>query len=83
VLDSVEDIRVEDVRRLEAVMQYADMEHAIRGVLSGGPSQRAIEIHGREKVADAVREALKVFLQPDGSVRLRNVFQYAVAVKTA
>ena len=82
ILKSVEDIRVVDVHRLDAMVTHADLEHAVRGALAGGPSQRAIEIHGREKVADAVREALKIFVQPDGSVRLKNAFRYAVAVKT-
>lgn len=83
VLESVSDIRVEDMRRVEAVMSHADMEHAVRGALAGGPSQRAIEIHGRERVAEVVRGALRSYVQADGSVRLRNVFRYAVAVKTA
>jgi SAM-dependent methyltransferase len=83
VLATVEDIRVEDVQRVEALVEHPDMEHAVRGALAGGPSQRAIEIHGREKVTDAVREALQRFAQPDGSLRLRNAFRYAVAVKTA
>jgi SAM-dependent methyltransferase len=81
VVESVEDIRVEGIHSIEAVMTHADMDHALRGALASGPSQRAIEIHGREKVADAVRDALQPFVQPDGSVRLRNTFRYAVAVK--
>ncbi len=81
VVESVDDIRVEAIHRIEAVMTHADMEHALRGALSSGPSQRAIEIHGRDRVADAVRNALRPFVQADGSVRLRNMFLYAVAVK--
>ncbi len=83
VLESVDDIRVDQIHSIEAVMIHADMNHALRGALSSGPSQRAIEIHGRDKVTEAVREALHPFVQRDGSVRLRNTFRYAVARKMA
>jgi ubiquinone/menaquinone biosynthesis C-methylase UbiE len=83
LFDSVQDLRREGVVDIEAPAQYANVDRAVRGHLAVGPSQRAIEIHGRQRVADAVREALIRFERPDGTVMLRNRFRCAAGISTA
>jgi SAM-dependent methyltransferase len=58
---------------------YADLESAVRGMLSTGLYEAAIEDSGRGLVAKELEEALHPFLQPDASVRMVNVFRYVVA----
>ena len=82
LFESVEDLSRESVREIEVEAEYPDMDRAVRGNLAGGPSQRVIEIFGRDKVADTVRQALAPFQQSDGSVRLRNRFRCAVGRAT-
>lgn len=58
---------------------YPDLETATRGQLSSGPARMAINTAGLAKSASAIRDALATGLQPDGSVRLDNVFKVVVA----
>jgi SAM-dependent methyltransferase len=82
LFDSVQDLRREGVRDIDTVAEYPDMDRAVRANLAGGPSQRVIEIFGRDKVADTVRRALAPFQQSDGAVRLHNRYRCAVGRAT-
>ncbi len=54
---------------------YPNLEIAIRGQMSAGPSQRVVEIFGREKVEAAIRTTLQPFVTPAGEVEMQNRFR--------
>jgi SAM-dependent methyltransferase len=56
-----------------------DLETAVRGHLSSGPAQRAIQVAGRGAVEEAIRTALEPSIQADGTSRHDNAFRYVVA----
>lgn len=58
---------------------YADIATAERANLSAGPTRLAIDHAGLDAVRDAFATALARFVQPDGSVRLDNVFRVVIA----
>jgi SAM-dependent methyltransferase len=64
---------------VEAPFVYADIATAQRANLSAGPTRLAIHHAGLDAVRDAFTKALERFVQPDGSVRLENVFRVVVA----
>jgi hypothetical protein len=57
---------------------YPSPEIALRGQMSAGPSQRVVEIFGREKVEAAIRAALQRFVTPSGEVKMHNRFRCVV-----
>jgi SAM-dependent methyltransferase len=66
-----------EIEEIACPFIYASPGHAIEGQLSTGPSRRAAEIFGRDRVEAALRSAFDEFVQPDGTVRLHNVFRAA------
>jgi len=58
---------------------YPDVDTATRAQLSSGPARRAINEAGRDTAAEAIRAAVATGLQPDGSVRLDNIFKMVLA----
>jgi SAM-dependent methyltransferase len=58
---------------------YPDLDTATRAQLSSGPARRAIDEAGLDVASAAIRDAVATGLQPDGSVRLDNVFKIVVA----
>lgn len=60
---------------------YPNLEIAVRGQMAAGPSQRVVEIFGREKVESVVRKALQKFVRESGEVRMQNRFRCVVAIK--
>lgn len=62
---------------------YADVDAAVRGLLSSGGGARAIQDSGRAATESVVREALVPFTGGDGRVVMRNVFRYVVARRQA
>jgi SAM-dependent methyltransferase len=58
---------------------YADVATAIRANLAAGPTRAAVERAGVEAARAALAGALEPFVQPDGSVRIDNVFRVVVA----
>lgn len=58
---------------------FADLDTAVRGHLSSGPAQRAIEVAGRDAVEAAIRAALGPSVGPDGTSQHANVFRFVVA----
>ncbi|WP_441250067.1 class I SAM-dependent methyltransferase [Kitasatospora sp. McL0602] len=61
---------------------YADLESAVRGMLSTGLYQAAVEDSGLVLVAKELEEALHPYVRSDGSVRMSNVFRYVVAERS-
>ncbi|MFP5257194.1 MAG: class I SAM-dependent methyltransferase [Acidimicrobiia bacterium] len=59
--------------------RFDDLDHAVLGHLSAGPSRRAVQEVGPEAVEQAIREALAASLQPDGSSVQHNAFRFVVA----
>jgi ubiquinone/menaquinone biosynthesis C-methylase UbiE len=68
---------------LPCSMNYPDLNIAMRGLLSAGPSSKAIGYSSYEKVYEAVSGALKPYIQNDGSVRLENKFRIVFSEKAA
>lgn len=67
---------------VSAPRTYPDLATALRGVLSAGPSVRAIATSGEAKVVQAVTEVLARFRLPDGSYRMENTYMFLVASHT-
>ena len=57
---------------------YADLATAVRASLSSGPARVAIEQAGAAPVGETATDALRQFLQADGSVRLENVMRFVI-----
>ncbi len=70
-----------EVHEIDCVFEYPDLETALRGQMAAGPSQRVVEIFGREKVEQAVRGALTRFVAESGKVRMQNRFRCAVVAR--
>ncbi|MBZ5602919.1 MAG: class I SAM-dependent methyltransferase [Acidobacteriia bacterium] len=66
---------------IDCAFEYPSLDIALRGQMAAGPSQRVVEIFGKEKVETAVREALKRFVQPGGSVKMQNRFRCLIATR--
>lgn len=64
---------------LEWPWQYANLDTALRGLLSAGPSTLAVENAGEEAVRAAIANALEPFRLADGGYRLENVLHCLVA----
>ncbi|MER8187440.1 SAM-dependent methyltransferase [Kitasatospora sp. NPDC094015] len=65
--------------RVHCPFAYPDLESAVRGMLSTGLFDSAIEDSGRTLVGKELEEALHPYVQADGSVRMANLFRYVVA----
>jgi SAM-dependent methyltransferase len=59
--------------------EYPDIATAERASLSAGPNRLAVNHAGLDAVRDAFTTALEQFVEPDGSVRLDNVFRVVIA----
>ena len=62
---------------------YADLETALRGMLSAGPVERAIRTSGFERVRDAVVGAIAQYRTASGGYHMNNVFRYLIARASA
>jgi hypothetical protein len=58
---------------------YPDVETAVRAQRCSGPAVRAARHAGPAAVRAALTEVMARYRQPDGTVRLDNVFRYLVA----
>ncbi|WP_073925987.1 class I SAM-dependent methyltransferase [Streptomyces sp. CB03911] len=65
--------------RVSCPFAYADLDSAVRGLLSTGLYDAAVEFSGGSLVAKELEEALHPYLLPGGAVRMANVFRYVVA----
>ncbi|MFJ8747844.1 class I SAM-dependent methyltransferase [Streptomyces sp. NPDC102441] len=66
--------------RVSCPFGYADVDSAVRGLLSTGLFDTAIRATDRIQVEKEVAEALHPHLRPDGTVWMPNVFRYLVCV---
>ncbi|MFC9329422.1 class I SAM-dependent methyltransferase [Kitasatospora sp. NPDC057015] len=65
--------------RVSCPFAYADLDSAVRGLLSTGLYDAAVEFSGGSLVAKELEETLHPYLLPGGAVRMANVFRYVVA----
>ncbi|HEY9441160.1 MAG TPA: SAM-dependent methyltransferase, partial [Streptomyces sp.] len=66
--------------RVSCPFGYADIDSAVRGLLSTGVFDPAIRATSRDRVEKEVAETLHPHLRPDGTVWMPNVFRYLVCV---
>ncbi|MFH9469458.1 methyltransferase domain-containing protein [Streptomyces clavifer] len=66
--------------RVSCPFGYADLDSAVRGLLSTGLFDAAIRATDRSQAEKEVAEALHPHLRPDGTVWMPNVFRYLVCV---
>ncbi len=69
-------LRVTGSGEVPTVWAYPDPETLVRGILSSAGGARALTIVGRAAVAAAITAAAEPFVQPDGSVRMHNLFRW-------
>jgi SAM-dependent methyltransferase len=69
------------VTEIDCPFIYPNLEIAVRGQMAAGPSQRLVEIFGREKVETTVRSALVPFITASGEVRMQNRFRCVVVIR--
>ncbi|MBV9367330.1 MAG: hypothetical protein JOY89_24090, partial [Solirubrobacterales bacterium] len=62
---------------------HRDVDEAVRAVLASGGGAVAIEAAGEPAARAALKRAVAPFTRPDGSVRMNNVFRYAIARRPA
>ncbi|MEV6396499.1 methyltransferase domain-containing protein [Streptomyces sp. NPDC051907] len=65
--------------RVSCPFGYADMESAVRGLLSTGLYAAAIEASDESQVEKEITEALHPHRRSDGTVWMPNVFRYLIA----
>lgn len=74
-------LAIKDVVQIDCPFEYPDLESALSAQLSAGGSVRAVQILGRDRVADAIRKELRHFERADGRVVMNNRFRCAIAEK--
>ncbi|MCX4819651.1 methyltransferase domain-containing protein [Streptomyces sp. NBC_01142] len=65
--------------RVSCPFGYADMESAVRGLLSTGLYATAIQASGQSEVEKEITEALHPHRRRDGTVWMPNMFRYLIA----
>jgi hypothetical protein len=64
---------------VECPCVFPDLETAVRGMMSAGPSVSAARQVGVGPVQQAIAESLAAFRTSNGGYRQRNKFRYVVA----
>jgi len=64
---------------VECTWSYADLDTALRGLLSTGPAVRALREAGEDRARRAVIDAIAPFRTARGGYRIENTFRYLVA----
>nr|BFD82448.1 hypothetical protein StreXyl84_18490 [Streptomyces sp. Xyl84] len=83
--DGLEDVarraglRPDGSGRVACPFGYADLDSAVRGMLSTGLFDAAVEAAGPDQVGKELTEALHAHQRRDGTVWLPNVFRYLIA----
>ncbi|WP_055586945.1 class I SAM-dependent methyltransferase [Streptacidiphilus griseoplanus] len=72
-------LRPDGSGRVSCPFAYADLDSAVRGLLSTGVYDPAAEYSGEALVVKELTEALHPYLREGGGVRMANVFRYVVA----
>ncbi|HEX5567093.1 MAG TPA: methyltransferase domain-containing protein [Streptomyces sp.] len=73
-------LRPDGSGRVTCPFGYADLGSAVRGLLSTGLYDAAVRATDEEHVAKELTEALRPHVRPDGTVWMRNLFRYVVAM---
>ncbi|MET9222796.1 SAM-dependent methyltransferase [Streptomyces sp. NPDC088197] len=71
-------LRPDGSGRVSCPFGYPDLPSAVRGLLSTGLFDAAVEATDRQQVDKEIAEALHPYRRPDGSVRMENVFRYLI-----
>jgi SAM-dependent methyltransferase len=74
-------LRPDGSGRVACPFGYADLDSAVRGLLSTGLFDAAITATDRKQVDKELTEALHPHRRPDGTVWMPNVFRYLIARK--
>lgn len=72
-------LRPDGSGRVSCPFGYCDASSAVRGLLSTGLFDAAVEATDRRQVEKEITEALHPYRRPDGTVRMGNVFRYVIA----
>ncbi|MBM9503914.1 class I SAM-dependent methyltransferase [Actinacidiphila acididurans] len=72
-------LRPDGSGRVSCPFGYADAPSAVRGLLSTGLFDAAVEATDQQQVEKEITEALHPYRRPDGTVRMDNVFRYMIA----
>ncbi|KUL39803.1 methyltransferase type 11 [Streptomyces sp. NRRL F-4489] len=72
-------LRPDGSGRVSCPFGYADLASAVRGMLSTGLFDAALEVAGARLVEKELTEALHPYRRPDGTVWMPNVFRYLIA----
>lgn len=72
-------LRPDGSGRVSCPFGYPDPAAAVRGLVSTGLFDAAVEATDREQVDKEISEALHPYRRPDGSVRMENIFRYVIA----
>jgi SAM-dependent methyltransferase len=72
-------LRPDGSGRVACPFGYADLDSAVRGMLSTGLFDAAVTAADREQVDKELAEALHPYRRPDGTVWMPNVFRYLIA----
>ncbi|UQA92887.1 SAM-dependent methyltransferase [Streptomyces halobius] len=72
-------LRPDGSGRVACPFGYADLASAVRGLLSTGLFDAALEVTERRLVEKELSEALRPYQRADGTVWMPNVFRYLVA----
>ncbi|MEU6810634.1 SAM-dependent methyltransferase [Streptomyces sp. NPDC046831] len=72
-------LRPDGSGRVACPFGYADMDTAVRGLLSTGLFDAAVEATDQVQVDKELAEALAGYRRPDGTVWMPNVFRYLIA----
>ncbi|WEH39437.1 SAM-dependent methyltransferase [Streptomyces sp. NBC_01218] len=73
-------LRPDGSGRVSCPFGYADLESAVRGLLSTGLFDAAVRATDRDQVAGEIAEALRPHRRSDGTVWMPNVFRYLVCL---
>ncbi|MEV6316407.1 SAM-dependent methyltransferase [Streptomyces sp. NPDC051776] len=72
-------LRPDGSGRVACPFGYANMDSAVRGLLSTGQFDAAAEATDQAQVEKELTEALHPYTRPDGTVWMPNVFRYLIA----
>lgn len=72
-------LRLDGSGRVACPFGYAGVDSAVRGLLSTGLYDAALQLTDRDQVVNELTGALHPYLQPDGTVWMPNLFRYVVA----
>lgn len=73
------DLKPDGSGRVACPFGYADLDSAVRGLLSTGLYAAAVRATDQRQVEKEITEALQAYVRRDGTVWMPNVFRYLIA----